>query len=322
VAEPLHPIQVVVDQTGLSAHVIRIWEKRYGAVKPTRTESNRRLYSDDQIRRLKLLRQLSETGHGIGYVAKLPTETLARLTQNDAESAVRSGSPRRDADWFLERALAAVPSLDAAALDLVLRQAEVALGGQGVLHRVVAPLARAIGEQWRDGTLTAAHEHFASAVIRLFLSHAARPFAGTAEAPLLVVVTPSGQLHELGALLVAAAAANLGWRVTYLGAGLSAADIAGAVTQSGARAVALSIVYPEDDPQLNVELARLRELLPGTVILAGGRAMSGYSSALQKIGALQVGDLGQFGEILDRLRQRGDANLDGLRRPGAAHSQE
>jgi hypothetical protein len=99
------------------------------------------------------------------------------------------------------------------------------------------------------------------------LGNAAKPFGATDQAPILVVATPGGQVHELGALLVGTTAANLGWQVTYLGASLPAAEIAGAARQKGARAVALSLVYPEDDPQLASELAPLRESLPGEVNL-------------------------------------------------------
>ena len=103
-----------------------------------------------------------------------------------------------------------------------------------MLQRVIAPLAQTIGELWRDGSITAAHEHFASAVIRISLGHAAKPFAGVEGAPVLVVATPSGQLHELGALLVGAAASNFGWHVTYMGASLPAGEIAGAARQNRA----------------------------------------------------------------------------------------
>ena len=72
-------IKVVAQRTGLSAHVIRIWEKRYGAVEPERTGTNRRLYSDEQVERLSLLREITQHGHSIGHVAKLPTEKLREL---------------------------------------------------------------------------------------------------------------------------------------------------------------------------------------------------------------------------------------------------
>lgn len=62
-AEAHQGIKVVAQRTGLSAHLIRIWEKRYGAVEPERTETNRRLYSDEQIERLSLLRDITQNGH-------------------------------------------------------------------------------------------------------------------------------------------------------------------------------------------------------------------------------------------------------------------
>ena len=58
-----HSIKIVAQRTGLSSHVIRVWERRYDAVSPRRTETNRRLYSDGDIERLKLLGEATEIGH-------------------------------------------------------------------------------------------------------------------------------------------------------------------------------------------------------------------------------------------------------------------
>ena len=306
-SEAHQAIKVVANRTGLSAHVIRIWEKRYGAVTPERTGTNRRLYSDEQIERLSLLREVTQSGHSIGHIAKLPMEKLRELTMQMHPSngqPARALSPAPAASTYLDECLAAVKSLDTRALDATLKRAATELGAQGLLQRIVNPLVQRIGDLWRDGTLTAAHEHFASAVIRVFLGQVAKPFAGTESAPVLVVATPTGQLHELGALLVGAAASNLGWHVTYLGASLPAAEIAGAARQNRARAVALSLVYPEDDPRMEGELARLRESLPAEIpLLVGGRAAPAYQSVLRKIGATQIEDLTTFCSTLDELRK-------------------
>jgi len=302
-----HAIKVAVRRTGLTAHVIRIWEKRHGAVAPQRTSTNRRLYSEVQIERLGLLREATQAGHSIGQVAKLPTEKLRKLAAEAAGSNRPAASARYQSAVtlsFLNESVAAVKALDAPRLEASLKRAETALGGQGLLQRVVGPLAQTIGELWRDGSITAAHEHFASAVIRIFLGNAAKSFANGDAAPVIVIATPAGQIHELGALLVGAAAANLGWHVTYLGASLPAAEIAGAARQNRARVVALSLVYPEDDPRLAAELAKLQELLPGEVpLLAGGRAMPAYRDALEKIGALPMKDLAHLSSTLDGLRK-------------------
>ena len=302
-----HAIKVVARRTGLTAHVIRIWEKRYGAVSPQRTGTNRRLYSEAQIERLGLLREVTQAGHSIGHMAKLPTDKLRKLAAEAASPNLPATSARHQPPAtvpFLDEAVAAVKALDAPRLEAALKRAETSLGGQGLLQRVVAPLAQTIGELWRDGGITAAHEHFASAVIRIFLGQAAKPFAASDSAPVIVVATPAGQIHELGALLVGAAAANLGWQVTYLGASLPAAEIAGAARQNRARVVALSLVYPEDDSRLAGELAKLHELLPGEVaLLVGGRAMPAYRDALEKIGALPIKDLAHLFSSLDDLRK-------------------
>jgi DNA-binding transcriptional MerR regulator/methylmalonyl-CoA mutase cobalamin-binding subunit len=305
--EAQYPIQLVARLTGLSTHVIRIWEQRYRAVEPQRTATKRRLYSQREIERLNLLRDVTHAGHSIGQVAQLPTDKLGKLLA--ASHSLQARGPRATAETpksvsFLDECVAAIKSLDAHALDDALKRGSTELGALGMLQRVVAPLAQTIGDLWRDGTLTSAHEHFASAALRVFLGNAAKPFGAMDDAPVLVVATPAGQVHELGALLVQATAANLGWQVTYLGASLPAAEIAGAARQSRARAVALSLVYPEDDPRLEGELKRLRELLPPEVaLLTGGRAMPAYLDAIEKIEAVQMKDLDDLRSTLDDLRK-------------------
>jgi DNA-binding transcriptional MerR regulator/methylmalonyl-CoA mutase cobalamin-binding subunit len=305
--EARHAIKSVVRRTGLTAHVIRIWEKRYQAVRPERTRTNRRLYSDEQIERLSLLRAITRAGQSIGPIAKLPTEKLRKLAA-EAETTegrfLRATAGASGRSSILDECIAAVERLDSRTLEEALKRGATELGAQGLLQRVIAPLAQAMGELWRDGSITAAHEHFASAVIRVFLGHAAKPFAGSDSAPVLIVATPAGQIHELGALLVGAAAANLGWHVTYLGASLPAAEIAGAARQNRARAVALSLVYPADDPTLEGEFIRLRESLPTEVtLIVGGRALAAYGEVLEKIGASQIKDLAHFCLTLDELRK-------------------
>jgi methanogenic corrinoid protein MtbC1 len=291
----------------LSAHVIRIWEQRYRAVEPQRTATKRRLYSQREIDRLNLLREATRAGHSIGQVAQLPTDKLGKLVAASPDLQARAAGAVAEVPKsvsFLNECVAAIKSLDVHGLDDTLKRAATELGAMGMLQRLVGPLAQTIGDLWRDGTLTSAHEHFASAALRVFLGNAAKPFGPMDDAPVLVVATPAGQVHELGALLVGATASNLGWRVTYLGASLPAKEIAGAARQGGARAVALSLVYPEDDPRLAGELTRLRESLPAEVpLLVGGRAQLAYLDALREAGAIPIEGLAQLGTTLDILRK-------------------
>lgn len=303
-------MKTVVQRTGLSPHVIRVWEKRYGAVSPRRNASNRRLYSDAEVRRLLLLHAATKAGHSIGTIARLSDEQLRALT-GWAEEGVLSKSqgnghalPGDPSGGFLAAALEAVRRLDAGACEVVLLRASLELGSQGLLQNLIAPLSTKLGDLWQAGELTVAEEHFASGVVRNFLANLARPYALPDHAPVLVVATPVGQLHELGAILVAAAASGHGWRVTYLGTGLPAVEIAGAVARTGARALALSLVYPADDPQLPGELQLLKRFLPESLaIVVGGRAAAAYRSALEAIGAVLAKDLRGLYAFLDSVRQ-------------------
>lgn len=297
-------MKVAAQRTGLSPHVIRVWERRYRAVSPARTGSRRRLYSDEELERLLLLRQATERGHSIGDIAALPSERLRALAGEAGSAAVRIPGAPLDEGRMLDEAVAAVQKMDAAALNAVLQRGSVRLGTQGLLLRVIGRMVHDIGERWRRGEMTAAHEHFASAVIRTFLSQSLRGFSDSVSAPVLIVSTPPGQLHELGALLAGAVASGLGWQVAYLGPSLPAAEIAGAAVQKHARGVALSLVYPEDDHRLPAELERLRELLPAEIpIVAGGRAGRAYARTLAAIGAERVEDLDQLERVLESWRR-------------------
>ncbi len=307
-SEACHPINVVAHRTGLTPYVIRIWEQRYGAVKPDRTGTNRRLYSEQEVERLALLRAVTQAGHKIGIIAHWPTEKLreqALVATAPARSARRTLAADLNAgEALIAECVATMQALDATALQATLQRGAIGLGTMGLLQQVVAPLTQRIGELWIAGRITIAHEHLATAVLRAFLLNAARPFAENQRAPRLLVATPAGQLHELGALLVGAAATQLGWQIVYLGASLPAAEIAGAARQTQARAVALSLVYPEDDAQLPGELKSLREMLPADVaVVAGGRAVPAYREALAGIGARPVHDLAELATELAALRQ-------------------
>jgi DNA-binding transcriptional MerR regulator/methylmalonyl-CoA mutase cobalamin-binding subunit len=299
-------IQAAAERSGLTPHVIRAWERRYRAIAPERSQGKHRLYSEGEIERLAMLKRAVLAGHSIGKIAGLPTEELraliAKETSRSPAFAIK-GADEDPAAPFRAEALKATARFDGLALDDTLRNALRALGNLGLLRLIVAPLAHEIGELWRTGELTAAHEHFFTASVRTFLGELTHQFATPLTAPRIVVGTPSGQLHELGAVMAASFAANLGWRPIYLGPSLPAHEIAGAALRNEAAAVALSIVYPEDDPNLAREFTDLARMLPAnTRILIGGRAARGYFETLVRIGAIYAATFDELGEQLDNLR--------------------
>ncbi|MCU0788796.1 MAG: MerR family transcriptional regulator [Verrucomicrobia bacterium] len=306
-AEAIHTMRMVSKRTGLSPHVIRVWERRYGAVNPARTSTNRRVYHEADVERLKLLHQATQIGHSIGQAVTLSNERLKELV-NDAPPPPAVGAGDRNSNLgpstHVARCLAAVKSMDAQALNQELESAVLELGTQGLLTQVAARLGQQVGDLWRAGEITAAHEHFLSASLRNFLGRHSQQFSASAPAPAIIIATPSGQIHELGAVLVAAAANNLGWRAIYLGTSLPAAEIAGAAREQRVRAVALSIVYPEDDPALPGQLRQLKQYLPENIeLIVGGRGAPAYAATLVEIGARVANKLEDLFPTLEGLRK-------------------
>lgn len=305
-----YSMQVAARRSGVSPHLIRMWERRYGAVKPQRTATGRRVYTEDAIERLRLLYAATQAGHNIGSIALLPVERLRAILSTDAQAATRmtlrfteGGAP---AEQWVARALHATQEMQSDELRAALEGALLALGRVATIEQVIAPLMEDLGERWRSGEMRVAHEHLAASAARTFLG-AFLEGSVSAEAPLLVATTLEGQTHEIGALMAGATASSEGWRVLYPGPNLPAEEIGAVVRaheKNGLRALALSFVYPPDDSRLEDEVRRLGEFLPpGLPIFAGGRAVQSYAAALDAIGARRMADLQELRHALEELRR-------------------
>jgi methanogenic corrinoid protein MtbC1 len=271
-------------------------------VKPERTPTNRRLYSEEDLERLMLLRKATMAGHSIGQVAKLSLKALRDLIREQVDVL---GSEAMDVTWEgpditeagvdLESMIRAVEAMDLKTLERNLSQAALTMSRPSLMQDIIGPLMNKVGELWADGSVRVAHEHMTTATVRSFFGKLKEVFDPPENAPLMIVTTPIGQNHELGALIAEAAALSMGWRVIYLGPNLPAEEIAAAVKLNKASAVALSIIYPPDDPRIPGELRRLRKSLPESVtIYVGGRACGAYGKVIQEIGAHHVEDMSDF----------------------------
>ncbi len=276
---PIYPIRVVAHRTGLSVHVIRAWERRYGAVKPQRTGTQRRLYATSDIKRLMLLRKAVMDGNSIAQVAALDDSSLRELTgyephagpvsQPDPEAYASNAQfqPSR----FVQQALEALQALEPAALEQVLERAAVTLSRPVLIERMMLPLTERIGTLWASGQLKIVHEHAASAVLRHFLWNMINAVAAPPDAPVAIAATLVGQWHELGTLLALLAAVDAGWRGIYCGPNLPPEEIVSAVEQKRARAILMGIGQPVDSAQLSRDLRRLVRSKPSfCTLLVGG----------------------------------------------------
>jgi methanogenic corrinoid protein MtbC1 len=129
----------------------------------------------------------------------------------------------------------------------------------------------------------------------------------------MIVSTPIGQLHELGALLAAVIAELKGWQVTYLGANLPAEEIAAAVKFTNASAVTISISFTTDDLQLPREIRRLKKLIGHDVaLIVGGKAAEHYQALFSEVGVVNILGYDHFREILDKLAAQQKAEMTSL----------
>jgi DNA-binding transcriptional MerR regulator/methylmalonyl-CoA mutase cobalamin-binding subunit len=301
----IYPIRYVAQRTNLTPHVIRAWEKRYQAVVPHRSPKNRRLYSEDDVQRLQLLKKITDAGHNISQVAPLNSSELLGLDQQERRVAPRTPANRAKnpkpmtVDKHLKNCLSAVMDLDSDRLERSYDRAAIDLTRPALLNDLIVPLFEEIGNRWRSGSLKIINEHMATSVTRTFLLNMLRATEITDPAPAIVVATTVGQWHDVGALIVALTAAENGWHPVYFGPNLPAEEIAAGVKQSGARAVAISVTHLLNQHTLIEELRKLRRYMATDVALfIGGRAVADYAHIIEEINAKYISDIEQFsGEL-------------------------
>ena len=282
----LLPVRAVLRRTGLSADVLRAWERRYRAVQPHRSSGGQRLYREEEVERLERLRRLTILGHSIGQIASLSNERLdellAEAERGDGVAVARGG----ESEALLSACLGAAERMDGLLLDATLRRAAISLGALGFAEQVLFPFMHRVGELWHRGVLRVGQEHFASATVRSVLNWLAGITRSDRGGPVVVLATPPGERHELGIMMAACIAAAEGWRGVYLGADVPVADIADAAGRSGAQLVALGIMHPTE-PEESADLVReLRSALaPDVKIVVGGRGAEEMSAVLERAGA-------------------------------------
>ena len=228
-----YPLRTAARLTGLSPELLRAWERRYGVVEPVRTPGGTRRYSASDLERLRQVKAAVDAGHRISQVAALDTQALARLTEA-AEPPPATGR--------LDDMIAALQSLDGAEFQRLASLQLSVLGAPRFCREIALPLVQQVGARWAEGKMGIAQEHLATNALRSLLGSSLQPGPSALLGPLVVFATPSGERHELGLLMATLTAVAAGAKPLYLGAELPVEDLLGAVEDTGAVVLALSIV--------------------------------------------------------------------------------
>lgn len=308
-AHESYPLRTVSRLTGLSADVIRAWERRYGVVKPMRGPRGARLYTAADVTLLRLLQRVMENGRAIGDVARLSRAELFKLAEHDGNSGlIEAADPQRD-DEIIEQALRAVKRFDLDNLERRLGDALVALGSKEFVRSLAAPLLQEVGDRWEDGRISIAEEHFVAGVLRNLLAALLRS-RSSSQGGAVLLTTPPGERHELGILLAALMIADASFKLYYLGLELPPEEVVEAARRSNALAVGIGLVNGHNRDRASTDVRILEEALPlETEIWLGGREAPQVAVALGTTRAIVIRDLHSMESELQRLRSRATAGL-------------
>lgn len=249
-------------ETGLSADVIRVWERRYGFPLPVRLPSGHRRYRREDLNRLRLMAKAVALGHRPSEASKA-TETGLRdwLSPTD--------DPR------VEALFRAVVDMDSESIRAQLREAQIRLDWKPFLQLVVSPLLDRVGMAWADGTIGIHQEHLVTEVLEDFLRElrqCCRPRPGRGA---VLLATLPGERHRLGLLMAALAYAAAGTRTELLGVDLPVASIAQAARVLAVDQVAVSLSIQSSGESTRRLLMDLKDRLPeGCRLLVGGQGAS------------------------------------------------
>ena len=287
--------------TGLSADIIRAWERRYGVVAPARGPRGARLYSTEDIDQLRLLRRAVSTGRAIGDIARLSRKALEDLVGAAEVDAPRTPAAAPGTET-LSQAITALERFDWTALDRCIGDALVGLGARDFVEQVATPLMIEVGERWRDGRLSVADEHLVSGLMHNVLAGVLRSRARVGN-PTVLLATPSGERHELGLLMAALVITESGCGLCYLGIDLPAAEVTAAARRSHAAVVGLGVANGDNLAASVAELRRVERDLPKTTELwIGGREATAAAAELGSARAVVVDQMPILEHETARLR--------------------
>lgn len=252
--------------TGIKAHTLRIWEKRYSVVTPKRTPTNIRYYTDDDLKKLLNVSILNRHGFKISNIASLDNEDLGK-------KIISVTNKTYDTSSSIENLIISMIEIDEGKFEKILTTLIINMGFEETFIRVVIPFFEKIGVLWQIGTINPGQEHFITNLIRqkilVAIDGLFRP-VNTTNQKVFLLYLPDGELHEIGLLFYSYIIQKRGHKVIYLGQMVPYEDMM-AVAEAQKPDVFVSM-FVSNLLNENIEehLRLISEAFPSSRLLVGG----------------------------------------------------
>ena len=212
-ATSTYSIKDLEQLTGIKAHTLRIWEKRYQVVTPKRTPTNIRYYSDEDLKKLLNVSILNRHGFKISNIANLPNEQLC-------EKIININNKSFNTDSKIESLVVAMIEMNEDKFEKDLANLIINLGFEETFTQVLMPLFEKIGILWQIGPIVPGQEHFISNLVRqkmIVAIDGVVPQDTPNPKQNFILYLPDGELHEIGLLFYSYIIQKMGHKVIYLG---------------------------------------------------------------------------------------------------------
>jgi DNA-binding transcriptional MerR regulator len=250
--------------SGIKAHTIRIWEKRYAVIEPQRTQTNIRFYSDNDLKRIINVSLLNANG--------IKISAIASMTQDEVNTKVQALSQTDTmANIHIDQLVKAMIDLEEEKFNRDLSTIEEKLGFEKTIVEIVYPFLNKIGILWQTGNITPAHEHFISNLIRqkIIVSIAALPLPPNSGIRIILFL-PEDELHEIALLFYHFIARKYGFKTYYLGQSVPHADLQSVYEIHRPHLLITSLTSTPSPQLLNSYLQKLSDDFAKSHILASG----------------------------------------------------
>jgi len=206
--------------SGIKAHTIRIWEKRYGLIEPRRTMTNIRTYCDTELKKILNVSILNRNGLKISKIARMSTQEIT-----DQIGRITHFSP--DTQSQIEGLTIAMIDFDESRFENIIARSVMQLGFEDTIIKIIYPFFVKIGLMWQTGSVNPAQEHFVTNLIRQKIMVAIDNLFNAESAPAkqFLFFLPEGEWHELGILFFAYLAKKRGCKIVYLGQSVPLFDL-------------------------------------------------------------------------------------------------